>query len=438
MAESLKGKEVLGLRVSRGGKFVREMELCGQLTVGGAPTDHIILDGVKKSAVLFRTGASGEAEMLLADSYRGEIGGDGEMLSFGHLKTLGLLKREGERYVLPIQRGRQGHVEADGLLFEFGYRPALAPERVTVPKTGPGFENVTRIIEPDNMNFYRTLSVTGALLIAFMIYTFYAKVEAKEFKVEDLVRRVTKLEVPEANVGVVEAPVTAEVGTGGGGGGGGAGGGVGEGIPTTGVVAAITTLGAGSGRSIADMLAAGGAGSDLDGIASGIGGLKAGMGGGGIGGGLGAGGAGGTGLGGGVGGIGGLAGGGFGPGSGGGLVKKRVAVTGSGPSSVGGEGAKFRSADVIGKYIRSHLAGIQNAYNTALKQNPNLGGGKIVVRFSIAASGTVTSASIVSSTMNCPSLENAIVSRIRGWKFPTIESGDTTIVYPFVFVSQEG
>src|SRR5512137_278700 len=101
MAESHKGKEILGLRISRGGKFVREMELHGQLTVGGAPTDHIVLDGVKNSAVLFRTAASGEAEMLLADSYRGEIGGDGEMLSFGHLKTLGLLKREGERYVLP-------------------------------------------------------------------------------------------------------------------------------------------------------------------------------------------------------------------------------------------------------------------------------------------------------------------------------------------------
>jgi hypothetical protein len=250
---------------------------------------------------------------------------------------------------------------------------------------------------------------------------------------------VTKLEVPEVTgVGIVEE--TGE-GAGGGGGGGGSGGGVGEGIPTTGVVAAITALGGtGSGRSLADILGAGGGSGDLDGIVSGIGGLRGAGGGGGLGGGLGAGGAGGTGLGGGMEGIAGL-GGGFGPGGPGGgrLTKKRVSVSAAAPSSVGGEaaGEANRSPQVIASVIRRHLAGIQNAYNSALKKNPNLGSGKITVRFTIAADGSVTSASLVEDTLNCAPLSSSILGRVRSWRFPTVVTGNVTVVYPFVFVASE-
>lgn len=439
MAEAKTTKrEVLGLRVSRNGEFLREFDLEGQFRVGGAPTDHIVRVGAKGSAVLFRTASNGEAELLLAENYRGEIGSEGEALSFGHLKTLGLLRREGEQYVLPIPRGRMGYVEADGLRFEFAYRAPLPKPAVKIPKTGPGYESVGRYIDPDNVRYYKILAVTSALMIAFMIAVPYAKIEEKVFKVEELVRRVTKLEVPEATgVGVVETPTAVGVGTGGGGGGGG-GGGVGEGIPTTGVIAAITTLGPGSGKSIADILGAGGTSGDLDGVVSGLGGLRAAGGGGALGGGLGAGGAGGTGIGGGIDGIAGLAGGGGFAGGGTKLVKKRVSVEGS-VSSVAGAaaGEKNRSPDAIAAVIRRHLVGIQNAYNTALKQNPNLGSGKIVVRFTISASGDVTSVSVVSDTLNCGSLTSAILSRIRSWKFPPVASGEVTVVYPFVFVATE-
>ncbi len=437
MAVAKTTKEVMGLRVSRGGKFLRELDLADKLTIGGAPTDHIVKAGEKKSAVLFRRTPNGEAELLLAENYRGEIGAEGEMLSFGHLKALGLLKREGSTYVLPIPHGRSGHVEADGLTFEFGYRPAIGSQVVAIPKTGPGYEAVGRMIDPDNMRYYRTLVLTSALAIAFMIFVPYAHVQERMMKVEDLVRRVTKLEVPEATTGVGVTETTTDVGAGGGGGGGG-GGPAGAGIPTTGVIAAITTLGPGSGRSIADILGAGGSSGDLDGIVSGLGGLKGAGGGGALGGGLGAGGPGGTGIGGGVDGIAGLAGGFGAGGPGGKLLKKKVSVSGT-VSSVGGAGAneKNRSADAIGSVIRRHLSGIQNAYNTALKQNPNLGGGKIVVRFTISASGDVTSASVVSDSMGAASLTSSILSRIRSWKFPTIASGDVTVVYPFVFVATE-
>lgn len=432
-------KQVLGLRVIRDGKVLKDLDLEDRLTIGGAPADHIIQAGGKKSAVLFRIGKGGEAELLLAENYRGEIGGDGEMLSFGHLKTLGLLKREAGRYVVPIQRGRSGRVEADGLTFEFAYRPPLAAKPVVIPKRGPGYEVTGTWFDPDNVRYYRVLAVVGAILLAFMVGSQYAQIEERGFRVEDLVKRVTKLEVPETMaVGILTEAEGEGIG-GGGGPGGGGGGSVGEGIPTTGVVAAITTLGTGSGRSIADLLGAGGSSGDLDGIATRLGGLRGSGGGGALGGGLGAGGAGGTGLGGGMDGIAGLGGGYAGRGPGGGrLTKKMVSVTGT-ISSVGGEaaGEANRSPQVIASIIRRHLAGIQNAYNSALKKNPTLGSGKITVRFTIMADGSVGSASIIQDTLNSPALSGSILARIRSWRFPPVKSGSVTVVYPFVFVASE-
>lgn len=437
MAATKKKKQVLGLRVIRDGNVLRDIDLEDRLTMGGARTDHIIKAGGKKSAVLFRVGKSGEAELLLAENNRGEIGGDGEMLSFGHLKTLGLLKREAGRYVVPIQRGRSGYVEADGLTFEFAYRPPLAARAVVIPKRGPGYEVAGTWIDPDNVRYYRVLAVVGAILVAFMVGSQYAQIEDRGFKVEDLIKRVTKLEVPETTaVGMLTEAESEGIG-GGGGPGGGGGGDIGEGIPTTGVVAAITTLGTGSGRSIADLLGAGSSSGDLDGIATRLGGLRGSAGGGALGGGLGAGGAGGTGLGGGMDGIAGLGGGYAGRGPGGGrLTKKMVSVSGT-ISSVGGEaaGEANRSPRVIGSIIRRHLAGIQNAYNSALKKNPTLGGGKITVRFTITAGGSVGSASIIQDTLNSPALSGSILSRIRSWRFPPVKSGSVTVVYPFVFVA---
>ncbi|HUV86470.1 MAG TPA: AgmX/PglI C-terminal domain-containing protein [bacterium] len=430
-------KQVLGLRVICDGRVLKDFDVEDRLTIGGARTDHVITAGGKKSAVLFRIGKSGDAELLLAENYRGEIGGDGEMLSFGHLKTLGLLKREAGRYVVPIQRGRSGHVEADGLTFEFTYRPPLSAKEVVVPKRGPGYEATGTWFDSDNVRYYRVLAVVGAILVAFMVGSQYAQIEERGFKVEDLVSRVTKLEIPEATgVGIVTEAEGEGVGTGGGGRGG--GGSVGEGIPTTGVVAAITTLGTGSGRSIADLLGAGGSSGDLDSIANRLGGLRGSAGGGALGGGLGAGGAGGTGLGGGMDGIAGLGGGYAGRGPGGKLTKKMVSVSGT-ISSVGGEaaGEANRSPQVIASVIRRHLVGIQNAYNSALKKNPTLGSGKITVRFNITADGSVGSASIITNTLNSPALSGSILSRIRSWRFPPVKTGSVTVVYPFVFVASE-
>ncbi len=441
MAIKKSRKEVLGLRVIRDGKVLKELDLEDRLTIGGARTDHVITAGDKKSAVLFRIGKNGEAELLLAENYRGEIGGDGEMLSFGHLKTLGLLKREGNRYVVPIQRGRSGSVQADGLTFEFAYRRPLPGKKITIPKQGPGYAAVGIWIDPDNVRFYRVLAVVGAVLIGFMVGAQYAHIEEREFVIEDLVGDIAKIEMPDMmDIGALAESEGEGVGVGPGGGGGGGAGGIRAGIPATGVVAAITTLGgSGSNKYLADLLGAGGSGGDLDGIAARLGGLRGTYGGGGVGGALGPGSGDGTGLGGGTDLLSGLGAGygGRGP-YGGKLRKKTVSVTGT-ISSLGGEaaGEAQRSPQVIGSVIRRHLIGIQNAYNSALKKNPNLGSGKITIRFTIMASGSVGTVGIVQDTLSSPVLSSAILVRVRGWRFPRVESGSVTVVYPFVFVASE-
>jgi hypothetical protein len=439
MAMNKSRKEVLGLRVIRDGKVLKELDLEDRLTIGGARTDHVITAGVKKSAVLFRIAGNGEAEVLLAENYRGEIGGDGEMLSFAHLKTLGLLKREADRYVVPIQRGRSGYVQADGLTFEFAYRPPLPAKKIAIPKSGPGYAAVGAWVDPDNIRFYRVLAVVGAICVAFMVGSQYAHVEERGFRLEDFSDNITTIMIPETT-GLVTLGEGEGEGPGGGGGVGGRGSGsIEAGIPATGVVAAITTLGgSGSGRYLADLLGAGGSGGDLDGIATRLGGLR-GTYGGGVGGALGPGGGDGTGLGGGVDGIAGLGTGYGGRGPYGiGLRKKTVSIDGTISSIVGpGDQEKLRSPQVIASYIRRHLIGIQNAYNSALKKNPNLGSGKITIRFTILASGSVSTVSIIQDTLSSPVLSSAILVRVRGWKFPRVEAGSVTVVYPFVFVASE-
>jgi TonB family protein len=95
---------------------------------------------------------------------------------------------------------------------------------------------------------------------------------------------------------------------------------------------------------------------------------------------------------------------------------------------------KGLTADEINRTITKRRAGIQSEYNSLLKKNPTLGGGKISVRFTISSGGDVTSAEVVEDTLGSPELAAAIVRRVRTWKFPRAR-GESTVVYPFVFVA---
>jgi TonB family protein len=111
--------------------------------------------------------------------------------------------------------------------------------------------------------------------------------------------------------------------------------------------------------------------------------------------------------------------------------KGNVKIT-TGLSQIAEGSTGDRDMDEIRAVVMERLGGIKYAYNTMLKTYPNLQG-KVTVKFTIAASGDVTKVVVVESNMSCPELEEKITRIISKWQFRKIDSGDVTVIYPFIF-----
>ncbi len=288
----------------------------------------------------------------------------------------------------------------------------------------------------DDRNYLKTLVTMFLINILIITSVNFVEVpEPEEIRPAEVLRRVAKLvvdkpiEVPlEPLVEAEDIISTSGTDTAAGGGGSEGGGQGGEDYASVGVVGLITSMG--TDGSVADLMGAGG---DLDIIAGNIAGLKtsgSGTVGRGTGGGFGPGGPG-LGLGGGKG-LGLLAG-----------TAKRVGRTEIkkgrvrvAPPGITGAAAtnSLRSSAVIARIVNQRKAGIEYIYKKYLKTTPTMEG-KIVVRFTIAASGAVRACSVVSSTMGNPAMEQEVCGRIMTWRFPPIDAGDVTVVYPVVFFS---
>jgi len=96
----------------------------------------------------------------------------------------------------------------------------------------------------------------------------------------------------------------------------------------------------------------------------------------------------------------------------------------------------WRSEQSIRDVILSYMGRVTYTYNKFLKQNPDLKG-KIVVEMTIAASGKVTQARIVSSTVNNPEFERALLNVVRSFRFKPIPEGDITVQNPFLFYRRD-
>lgn len=126
---------------------------------------------------------------------------------------------------------------------------------------------------------------------------------------------------------------------------------------------------------------------------------------------------------------------------------------GSGASGYGSGGGNFGTAGIggigtvgndpiilgaldkslIDAVIKRNMAQIRYCYQRELTKNPMLGG-RIVVKFVIAKDGTVSSATIRSTTMNNEKVEQAICGRFLKFQFPEPKGGGIVIVsYPFIF-----
>lgn len=94
-----------------------------------------------------------------------------------------------------------------------------------------------------------------------------------------------------------------------------------------------------------------------------------------------------------------------------------------------------RSAQEVIRVVQSHTRALQDCYKQELRYDPGISG-KVIVRFTIDPDGNVTSASVISSTLNSPRMEECILNRIKRWRnFPACDPsvGDKTYRQSFSF-----
>jgi len=88
--------------------------------------------------------------------------------------------------------------------------------------------------------------------------------------------------------------------------------------------------------------------------------------------------------------------------------------------------------EIIRRIIRRHVNEVKYCYQQELTNHPSLGG-RVVVQFTIAASGQVIASVLQNSTLGNARVESCIVQAVRRWEFPYPLGGGLVIVsYPFV------
>jgi hypothetical protein len=91
--------------------------------------------------------------------------------------------------------------------------------------------------------------------------------------------------------------------------------------------------------------------------------------------------------------------------------------------------------EAIARVIRSQLGQIRYCYERQLSANPDLYG-KILVKFTIGAAGSVVTQAIGTTSLKNAMVEGCILRRVAGWQFPTPKGGTNVLVsYPFLFKS---
>ena len=86
--------------------------------------------------------------------------------------------------------------------------------------------------------------------------------------------------------------------------------------------------------------------------------------------------------------------------------------------------------EIIRRIIRRHINEVKYCYEQELTKHPELGG-RIMVQFTIAASGQVIASVLQNSTLGNGRVENCTVQAVRRWEFPTPLGGGIVIVsYP--------
>src|SRR5271167_995431 len=109
-----------------------------------------------------------------------------------------------------------------------------------------------------------------------------------------------------------------------------------------------------------------------------------------------------------------------------------LAASGQAATRAGGSGKASRSSDEIALVFTKNKGAIDAMYARALRDNPALQG-KVVIELTIAPSGDITAARLVSSELNDPEFEGKLLARIRLFKFDAKDVAALTAIKPIDF-----
>ena len=141
----------------------------------------------------------------------------------------------------------------------------------------------------------------------------------------------------------------------------------------------------------------------------------------------------------------GVIGGGGGGGAGGGGARGRGDGTGSGSGGAGGGGngaggsvskgggKASRAIEDVRLVFERNKGSIYAIYNRALRDEPALQG-KVVLKLTIAPSGSVVDCRIVSSELKMPDVESKLLARIRTFDFGAKDVNEMVVSYPLDFL----
>ena len=113
-------------------------------------------------------------------------------------------------------------------------------------------------------------------------------------------------------------------------------------------------------------------------------------------------------------------------------VRAPALAAGQPAARAGGSGRASRGSEEIAVIFDKNKGAIDALYARALRDNPALQG-KIVIEMTIAPSGEITAARIVSSDMKDPQFEAKLLARIRLFKFAAKEVATLTATKPIDF-----
>ncbi|HSQ65703.1 MAG TPA: AgmX/PglI C-terminal domain-containing protein, partial [Polyangiaceae bacterium] len=90
------------------------------------------------------------------------------------------------------------------------------------------------------------------------------------------------------------------------------------------------------------------------------------------------------------------------------------------------------SPEQIRRVVMAHQGALRACYDSELARNPQLRGG-VTMTWNIEPGGTVTRASVASSTIGNARVEGCVQRQVKSWHFPVSESPTDVAAYPFKF-----